>query len=379
MPRSGARSARRAWRARCARRRREPPTWGSTARWPASRTRTTLHARLIVLWGVNPSTSGIHLIPFIKEARKAGAKLVVVDPRATSLARQADLHIALRPGTDVAVALALHKHLFDSGRADLPFLAEHARGVDELRARAEAWPMARAAEVADIELSDLDAVRRAVRRQQPRRDSLRMGPGAQPQRRQRRCRRARAAGRRRQVRRARRRLLDDQLRRPRDQSRDVDERHTGTLDPHRQHEQAGRCVARLQRSGSGNALRLQLQPAGNDAEPEPGARGSASQRLVHGGVRTGRHRHRAIRGCPPAGDDVRRELRHRQGLRPDQPAGRAPRDRARGRGAAESSCILRSQLTGSGSANPRRRPTRSSESRPGCRQASGASCSSADP
>jgi anaerobic selenocysteine-containing dehydrogenase len=82
--------------------------------------------------------------------------LVVVDPRATSLARQADLHIPLRPGTDVAVALALHKHLFDSGRADLPFLAQHARGVDELRARAKGWPMARAAEVAGLELSDLE-------------------------------------------------------------------------------------------------------------------------------------------------------------------------------------------------------------------------------
>ena len=114
-----------------------------------------VHARLIVLWGVNPATSGIHLIPFIKEARKAGATLVVVDPRATSLARQADLHIPLRPGTDVAVALALHKHLFDSGRADLPFLEQHARGVDGLRARADAWPMDRAAQVAGLELSDL--------------------------------------------------------------------------------------------------------------------------------------------------------------------------------------------------------------------------------
>ena len=115
-----------------------------------------VHARLIVLWGVNPSASGIHLIPFIKEARQAGAKLVVVDPRATALARQADLHIPVRPGTDVAVALALHKYLFDNGYAAEPFLAEHARGVDELRARAEAWPMARAAEVAELELADLE-------------------------------------------------------------------------------------------------------------------------------------------------------------------------------------------------------------------------------
>ena len=115
-----------------------------------------VHARLIVLWGVNPSTSGIHLIPFIKEARKAGAQLIVVDPRATSLARQADLHIPLRPGTDVAVALALHKYFFDNGHADLPFLSEHARGVDELRARADRWPMARAAEVAGVDLADLE-------------------------------------------------------------------------------------------------------------------------------------------------------------------------------------------------------------------------------
>ena len=204
-----------------------------------------VHARLIVLWGVNPSTSGIHLIPFIKEARKAGAQLVVVDPRATSLARQADLHIPLRPGTDVAVALALHKHLFDSGHADLPFLADHARGVDELRARAERWPMARAAEVAGVDAVRSRTVRRALRRQHAGSDPMRMGTRAQPQRRQRRRRRARAAGGGRKVRRARRRLLDEQLLGLRHQGRRVDERHPGTADAHRQHEQAGRRAARL--------------------------------------------------------------------------------------------------------------------------------------
>ncbi len=115
-----------------------------------------VHAKLIVLWGVNPSTSGIHLVPFIKEARQAGAVLVVVDPRATSLARQADLHIALHPGTDVVVALALHKYLFDRGHADFAFLAKHARGVDELRSRADQWSTDRAAGVAGIDVADLE-------------------------------------------------------------------------------------------------------------------------------------------------------------------------------------------------------------------------------
>src|SRR5204862_5242012 len=65
-------------------------------------------ARLILLWGVNPSASGIHLVPYVREAQRKGATLVVIDPRRTALAKQADLHVPLRPGTDLPVALALH-------------------------------------------------------------------------------------------------------------------------------------------------------------------------------------------------------------------------------------------------------------------------------
>jgi anaerobic selenocysteine-containing dehydrogenase len=109
-----------------------------------------VHARLIVLWGVNPSASGIHLMPYLKEARAAGAQLVVVDPRATVLARQADLHIAPRPGTDLPLALALHRYLFESGRSDKRFLAEHTRGADQLRGRAAEWTFERASEVCGV-------------------------------------------------------------------------------------------------------------------------------------------------------------------------------------------------------------------------------------
>ncbi len=72
-----------------------------------------------------------------------------------------------------------------------------------------------------------------------------------------------------------------------------------------------------------DALRLQLQSAGDDAESESRARGPAPLGPVHGRVRAGGHRHGAIRRRPAAGDDVCRELRHRQGLRADQPAARA--------------------------------------------------------
>jgi anaerobic selenocysteine-containing dehydrogenase len=113
------------------------------------------HARLIVLWGVNPSATGIHLVPILQRAQRQGARLVVIDPRRTPLARRADLHLPLRPGTDLPVALAMIHWLFENGGADELFLARHATGVEALRQRAAAWPMARAAEIAGIDVADL--------------------------------------------------------------------------------------------------------------------------------------------------------------------------------------------------------------------------------
>ena len=114
------------------------------------------HARLIVLWGVNPAASGIHLVPFLKEARAAGAKLIVVDPRTTSLARQADVHLQVKPGTDLVLALAVHRYLFESGKADAQFLARHTTGVNDLRARADEWTLERAAQVSGLEPAQIE-------------------------------------------------------------------------------------------------------------------------------------------------------------------------------------------------------------------------------
>jgi anaerobic selenocysteine-containing dehydrogenase len=113
------------------------------------------HAKLIVLWAVNPSATGIHLVPVIRRARERGAKLVVIDPRVTPLARQADMHLAVRPGADLPVALAIIDALFERGLADHGFLAEHCEQVDELRQRAAAWPIERAAAEAKISAAQL--------------------------------------------------------------------------------------------------------------------------------------------------------------------------------------------------------------------------------
>jgi anaerobic selenocysteine-containing dehydrogenase len=126
---------------------------GLYGRMPGVALQDYRHSALIVLWGCNPQASGIHLIPILKEARRRGARLVVVDPRRTSLAAGADLHVPLRPGTDLPVALALVRWLFETERADLEFLERHALQWEELRRRASAWTMERAAREAAIDES----------------------------------------------------------------------------------------------------------------------------------------------------------------------------------------------------------------------------------
>jgi anaerobic selenocysteine-containing dehydrogenase len=115
-------------------------------------------AKLIILWGVNPSASGIHLIPFVREAQKRGAKLVVIDPRSTQQSRGADVHLAVRTGTDVVVALAIHRYLFEEGFADQAFLAAHTKNAAKLRERASEWTFERAADVAGVDAAALREV-----------------------------------------------------------------------------------------------------------------------------------------------------------------------------------------------------------------------------
>ena len=125
------------------------------------------HARLIVIWGANPSTSGIHLVPHVREAARAGATVVVIDPRRTPLAGQADIHLPVRPGTDVVVALSIHRFLFEHGYADEAFLARWTHHADELRRRADEWTFDRAAAVAEVDPELLERVAEAYAETSP--------------------------------------------------------------------------------------------------------------------------------------------------------------------------------------------------------------------
>ncbi len=124
-------------------------------------------ARLIVLWGANPQVSNIHLVPYLRRARKAGAKLVLIDPRRTMAREDIDLHLAIRPGTDLALALAVVRWLEERGVLDGKFLAEHGRGADHLLAAARAWDLESAARVTGVEEEAIEAFARLYAETEP--------------------------------------------------------------------------------------------------------------------------------------------------------------------------------------------------------------------
>ena len=110
-----------------------------------------LHSQLIVIWGANPTVSNTHFPPLVTRAqREFGAKVVVVDPRATATAQRADLHLAVRPGTDVVLAFAVARELAARDLIAHEFVAEHATGIEAFLAAADAYPVARAAEICDV-------------------------------------------------------------------------------------------------------------------------------------------------------------------------------------------------------------------------------------
>jgi anaerobic selenocysteine-containing dehydrogenase len=99
-------------------------------------TETVGEAKLIILWGTNTLTSNPHLWPFIRKAAERGARTICIDPLRTRTAAACDEHIAIRPGTDAAFALAMMHVLFRDGLFDRAYLDAMTTGWEKLRDRA---------------------------------------------------------------------------------------------------------------------------------------------------------------------------------------------------------------------------------------------------
>jgi anaerobic selenocysteine-containing dehydrogenase len=122
-----------------------------------------VHAGLIIAWGANIHGNNIHLWPFIEEARRQGARLIVIDPYTTRTAALADEHLVINPGTDTALALGIMHVILRDGLEDSTYVEHCTHGFAELKAHAlkpEHSPEA-VAKVTGIDAATIERLARA--------------------------------------------------------------------------------------------------------------------------------------------------------------------------------------------------------------------------
>ncbi|MET8547985.1 molybdopterin oxidoreductase family protein [Micromonospora zamorensis] len=119
-------------------------------------------ADTLLLVGANPAETMPPLVRWLTEQRRNGGRLIVVDPRVTATARQADLHLQPLPGTDLAVANALLHIALTGGWVDRSYVAERTTGFEAVRRSVAAWWPARAEQLSGVPVADLEETARAL-------------------------------------------------------------------------------------------------------------------------------------------------------------------------------------------------------------------------
>ncbi|WP_206999411.1 molybdopterin-containing oxidoreductase family protein [Trinickia mobilis] len=134
-------------------------------------------SELILIWGANPIASNLHFWTRAQEAKRRGARLVAIDPYRSLTAEKCHQHIALRPGTDGALALGMMHVLIVEDLLDHAYIAAHTLGFDELKARALAYPPSRAAQICGVEEHEIVDLARLYGK--TRRSAIRLNYGMQ--------------------------------------------------------------------------------------------------------------------------------------------------------------------------------------------------------
>ncbi|MGB4116709.1 MAG: molybdopterin oxidoreductase family protein [Polaromonas sp.] len=128
-------------------------------------------SKLIIIWGSNSIGSNLHFWRYAQQAKRDGAKLICIDPRRSETAEKCHEHIALLPGTDAALALAVMHELIKNDWLDHDFIAQHTVGWAALKERALLWNPERAATVCGVPAEQIKSLARdygqCKARQQP--------------------------------------------------------------------------------------------------------------------------------------------------------------------------------------------------------------------
>jgi anaerobic selenocysteine-containing dehydrogenase len=132
-----------------------------------------VHSRYIILWACNVQSTNLHMWPFIKEAQRRGAKVVVIDPLRHRTARAADWHIPIRPGTDGALALGMMHVIVEEGLVDTDYVERCTVGFPELTERVREYPPERVSAITGIPTADILTLAREYAAAQP--SAIRIG------------------------------------------------------------------------------------------------------------------------------------------------------------------------------------------------------------
>jgi anaerobic selenocysteine-containing dehydrogenase len=134
-------------------------------------------AKLIIAWGANIHGNNVHLWPMIEQARRNGARLIVIDPYRTRTAALADRHIAIRPGTDAALALGMMHVILKEGLEDRAYIDEFTHGIERLAERVRDYTPSRVAEWTGLTPAEVEQLAREYATTRPA--AIRMNYGVQ--------------------------------------------------------------------------------------------------------------------------------------------------------------------------------------------------------
>src|SRR5438105_4660484 len=112
-------------------------------------------AKYIIAWGADIHGNNVHLWPFIEEARRKGAKLVVIDPYKTRTAQCADWYLPINPGTDAALALGMMHVIIAEQLYDAEYVSKHVKGFEQLVERVREYSPSRVAAWTGIAAEDV--------------------------------------------------------------------------------------------------------------------------------------------------------------------------------------------------------------------------------
>lgn len=131
------------------------------------------HSKYIIIWACNMVSTNLHMWPFVLEAQRNGAKVVVIDPVRHRTAQRADWHIPIRPGTDGALALAMMHVIITEGLTDEDYVADHTLGYHELAERVQQYTPEWAEGESGVPADDIRTLAREYAASQP--SAIRIG------------------------------------------------------------------------------------------------------------------------------------------------------------------------------------------------------------